>query len=52
VGAVLGELAARRGLVDAGRAGVGATLGLALGLAAKLALAFTMLGLFVLVRFF
>lgn len=52
VGAVLGELSARRGLVEAGRAGVGATLGLALGLAAKLALAFTMLGLFVLVRFF
>jgi uncharacterized protein YqgC (DUF456 family) len=52
VGAVLGELSARRGLIDAGRAGVGATLGLILGLALKLALAFTMLGVYVLVRFF
>ena len=50
VGAALGELSARRGLSQAGRAGIGATVGLLLGIAAKLALAFAMLGLFVLVR--
>jgi len=50
IGAVIGELTAQRGLGEASRAGVGATLGLALGVAAKLALAFSMLGLFALVR--
>ena len=51
LGAVLGELSARRALGDAGRAGVGATLGLALGVAAKLALGFSMIGVFAVVRF-
>jgi uncharacterized protein YqgC (DUF456 family) len=51
VGAMLGELSDRRGPRDAARAGVGATLGLALGAAAKLALAFSMLGIFALARF-
>ena len=51
VGAVLGELSKRRSLPEASRAGFGATLGLAIGAAAKLALAFSMLGLFALVRF-
>jgi len=51
LGAVLGELSGRRSLPQAGRAGIGATLGLALGAAAKLALAFSMLGVFVVVRF-
>jgi uncharacterized protein YqgC (DUF456 family) len=51
VGAVLGELSKRRSLPEAGRAGIGATLGLAVGAAAKLALAFSMLGLFALLRF-
>lgn len=52
VGAVAGELLiARRKPEAAGRAGVGAALGLALGAAAKLALAFTMLGIFLLARF-
>ena len=50
-GAVLGELSNRSDLRAAGLAGVGATLGLALGVAAKLALAFAMLGIFVIVRF-
>ena len=50
VGAVIGELTTERGLSDAGRAGIGATLGLVLGVAGKLALAFSMLGLFALVR--
>lgn len=50
-GALLGELSARRDLLAAGRAGWGATLGLILGTAAKLALGFAMVGLFLLVRF-
>ena len=51
IGAVLGELSVQRNLIAAGRAGVGTTIGLALGLAAKLALAMSMVGLYVLVRF-
>lgn len=51
VGAALGELSARRTLRAAGRAGVGASLGLVLGAAAKLALGFAMLGLFLIARF-
>jgi hypothetical protein len=51
VGAVVCELASRRDLVAAGKAGLGATLGLALGAAAKLALAFAMVGTFVFMRF-
>jgi uncharacterized protein YqgC (DUF456 family) len=50
IGAVIGELSAQRGLRDAGRAGLGATLGLVLGVAAKLALAFSMLGVFATAR--
>jgi uncharacterized protein YqgC (DUF456 family) len=52
VGAVIGELSTRSDLKSAGRAGLGATLGLALGAAAKLTLAFSMLGIFLVVRFF
>lgn len=51
-GAVIGELSGNRTLRDAGRAGFGATLGLVLGAAAKLALAFSMVGIFLVVRFF
>lgn len=51
MGAVLGELSNRPNLKAAGLAGIGATLGLALGVAAKLTLAFAMLGIFVIVRF-
>jgi len=52
VGAVLGELSARRGLSAAARSGWGTTVGLVLGTAAKLALGFTMIGLFVVLRVF
>jgi len=52
IGAVIGELANRNSLSAAGQAGAGATIGLVLGAAGKLALAFVMLGLFALVRFF
>jgi uncharacterized protein YqgC (DUF456 family) len=51
VGAVLGELFNRPNLRAAGMAGIGATVGLVLGIAAKLSLAFAMLGTFLIVRF-
>jgi len=51
VGAVLGELTERDDLHAAGRAGVGATVGLLLGTAVKMALAFMMVGLFLVARF-
>jgi uncharacterized protein len=51
VGALLGELSQQRELVKAGMAGIGATLGLLIGAVAKLAIAFSMIGLFLLVRF-
>lgn len=51
LGAVIGEFSTQRHLGKVGRAGLGATLGLVLGVAAKLALAFTMLGIFAIVRF-
>jgi uncharacterized protein YqgC (DUF456 family) len=47
VGAVAGELTVRRDLRAAGKAGAGTWLGLALGTAAKIALVFVMLALFV-----
>ncbi len=50
VGAVIGELTVSREIAAASRAGWGATVGLLLGTAVKLALAFTMLGIFVVVR--
>jgi hypothetical protein len=52
IGAVIGELTAQRGLGEAGRAGVGAMVGLVLGAAGKMALAFSMLGLFAMARIF
>ncbi|NTV06659.1 MAG: DUF456 domain-containing protein [Chlorobiaceae bacterium] len=51
LGALLGELIARRGLKDAGIAAIGTWIGLVAGSAMKIAIAFTMLGLFILVRF-
>ena len=52
LGAVIGEYIEHPDLFRAGNAGLGATLGLALGIAAKMSLAFTMVGLFLVVRFF
>jgi uncharacterized protein YqgC (DUF456 family) len=49
---VIGELTAQRTLGEAGRAGVGAMVGLVLGAAGKMALAFSMLGLFAMARIF
>lgn len=49
-GAVLGELSLQRTLGQAGRAGFGTIVGLAVGVAGKLALGIAMVGLFLLVR--
>ncbi len=46
IGAVLGELTTNRNLARAGRAGVAAWIGFALGIAAKVGLVFVMLGIF------
>ena len=51
VGAMIGEYIEHPDVFKAGHAGLGATLGLALGIAAKMSLAFTMIGLFLIVRF-
>ncbi len=51
IGAMLGELTEQEDLRAAGRAGLGATVGLLLGTAAKMAIAFAMLGLFLFARF-
>jgi len=51
LGAVSGDLLANRGLREAGIAGLGATIGLAVGVAAKMALAVSMLSIFVFMRF-
>lgn len=51
LGAVIGQFSTQRHLGEAGRAGFGATVGIVLGTAAKLAIAFTMLGIFAIARF-
>lgn len=51
VGAVLGELSLQRTLDQASRAGFGTVIGLALGIAGKLAIGMTMIGLFLIMRF-
>jgi uncharacterized protein len=51
-GAVIGELTVKQDINAAGRAGFGAWLGLLLGMAAKVALGFTMVGVFIIARFF
>jgi uncharacterized protein YqgC (DUF456 family) len=51
IGAVLGQLSASSDLKTAGRAGLGTWIGLILGTAVKIALGFTMIGVFVMVRF-
>lgn len=51
LGALLAELSQRKDLEAAQRAGFGAALGFLLGSVAKLAIAFTMIGLFAALRF-
>jgi uncharacterized protein YqgC (DUF456 family) len=51
VGAIIGELSLQRSLDEASRAGFGTVVGLAIGMAGKLAIGIAMIGLFVLKRF-
>jgi uncharacterized protein YqgC (DUF456 family) len=51
LGGVLGGLSGRQDLQAAGRAGMGASIGVVLGAVAKLAIVFSMLGVFALARF-
>lgn len=50
VGAVLGELSLQRSLDQASRAGFGTVVGMAIGVAGKLAIGIAMIGLFLVVR--
>ena len=50
VGAVIGELTLQRSLDQARRAGFGTVVGLAFGVAGKLAIGIAMIGLFLLIR--
>ena len=52
VGAVIGELTLQRTLDQASRAGFGTVVGLAFGVAGKLAIGIAMIGLFLMVRVF
>jgi uncharacterized protein len=51
IGAVIGELSLQRSLDQASRAGFGTVIGMALGVAGKLALGIAMIGIFLLARF-
>lgn len=51
VGAAMGELIAEQDLLKAGKVGLATCLGLVAGMAAKIAIGFTMLGVFVLTYF-
>ena len=51
VGAFVGELAAKRDLAQAGRAGVGSWIGLMVGMVVRVGLVFSMIGLFVMAYF-
>jgi uncharacterized protein YqgC (DUF456 family) len=51
VGAAIGELIAEQDLLKAGKVGLATWIGLVLGMAAKIAIGFTMLGVFVLAYF-
>ncbi|MFZ4856770.1 MAG: DUF456 domain-containing protein [Desulfuromonadaceae bacterium] len=50
VGAVIGELSLQRSIDEASRAGFGTVVGLAIGVAGKLAIGITMIGIFLLIR--
>ena len=52
LGAVLGELSMQRSLDQANRAGFGTVVGLAIGVAGKLAIGIAMVGLFLMIRLF
>lgn len=50
IGAVIGELTKSPDILKAGKAGVGATVGLVIGTAAKLSLGVTMVAIYILIR--
>jgi uncharacterized protein YqgC (DUF456 family) len=50
VGAVIGEISLQRSLDEASRAGFGTVVGLAIGVAGKLAIGIAMIGIFLLIR--
>ena len=52
IGAFIGELTVQNNVNTAARAGLGAWLGLVLGAGAKVAIGFTMIGIFIIARFF
>ncbi len=52
LGAVIGEFTDQKDLRAASRAGVGAWLGLVVGAAAKMAIVFSMIGIYLIARFF
>jgi uncharacterized protein len=51
IGAVLGELSLQRTMSQAGRAGLGTVIGMAVGVAGKLAIGIAMIGIFLFMRF-
>lgn len=52
IGALIGELAVSKNIHTAGLAGIGAWLGMMVGAAAKMAIGFSMVGLFIFARLF
>jgi uncharacterized protein len=52
IGALIGELAVSKNFQAAGLAGMGAWLGMIVGTAAKMAIGFSMVGIFFIARFF
>lgn len=50
LGAMLGELTVRRELIAASKSGLGTTIGMLVGTALKLAMAFMMIGIFLFIR--
>ena len=52
VGAVIAELSLQRSLDEASRAGFGTVVGMAIGVAGKLAIGIAMIGIFLLIRLF
>jgi uncharacterized protein YqgC (DUF456 family) len=52
IGAVIGELSIRKNFQAAGLAGIGAWLGMIVGAAAKIAIGFSMVGIFIIARLF
>ncbi len=52
IGALIGELAVSKNIHTAGLAGIGAWLGMMVGAAAKMAIGFSMVGIFIIARVF